>query len=67
MLVVKYKAKEGFVVNNSGEYKLEEGTAVVKVDSKYYRPTEVDLLIGDSTKVKTKIGWMLKHNLAALV
>jgi GDPmannose 4,6-dehydratase len=46
---------------------LEEGTVVVKVDPKYYRPTEVDLLIGDPTKAMTKLGWKPKYNLAALV
>ena len=40
---------------------------VVKVDPKYYRPTEVDLLIGDATKAKTKLGWVLKYDLPALV
>lgn len=42
------------------------GKAVVKVDPSYYRPTEVDLLIGDPTKSKTKLGWEPKYDLAAL-
>jgi GDPmannose 4,6-dehydratase len=33
------------------------GKVVVRVDPKYYRPTEVDLLLGDPTKAKTKLGW----------
>jgi GDPmannose 4,6-dehydratase len=33
----------------------------------YYRPTEVDLLIGDSTKAKDKLGWKPKYNLEALI
>ena len=45
----KDEAEEGYVIKNTGEYKLEEGIVVVKVDPKYYRPTEVDLLIGDLT------------------
>ena len=63
----KDEAEEGFVVKNTGEYKLEEGKVVVKVDSKYYRPTEVDLLIGDPTKAMTQLGWKPKYDLAALV
>jgi len=42
------------------------GKAVVKVDPTYYRPTEVDLLIGDPTKSKTQLGWEPKYDLAAL-
>jgi GDPmannose 4,6-dehydratase len=63
----KGEAEEGFIVKNSGEYKLEYGTVVVKVDPKYYRPTEVDLLIGDPTKAMTQLGWKPKYDLAALV
>jgi len=46
---------------------LKPGTTVVKVDSKYFRPTEVDLLIGDPTKSNTKLGWKPKYDLPALV
>ena len=63
----KDENEEGFILNNASEYKLKEGTVVVKVDPKYYRPTEVDLLIGDSTKAMTKLGWKPKYDLAALV
>jgi len=42
------------------------GKTVVKVDPTYYRPTEVDLLIGDPTKSKTQLGWEPKYDLAAL-
>lgn len=63
----KGEAEEGYVVKNIGEYKLEEGKIVIKVDSKYHRPTEVDLLIGDPTKAMTKLGWKPKYNLTALV
>ena len=49
------------------DYQLEEGTEIVKVDPQYYRPTEVDLLIGDPTKAKQKLGWELKYDLPALV
>jgi GDPmannose 4,6-dehydratase len=47
-------------------YQLEIGKVVVRVDPKYYRPTEVDVLIGDPSKSK-KIGWKPQYDLAALV
>lgn len=43
------------------------GQTVVKVDPAYYRPTEVDLLIGDATKAQQKLGWRPKYTLSALV
>lgn len=52
---------------NHPDYQLEVGRAVVAVDPKYFRPTEVDLLIGDPTKAKTKLGWKPKYDLKALV
>jgi GDPmannose 4,6-dehydratase len=41
--------------------------SIVSVDPKYFRPTEVDLLIGDPTKSKTILGWEPKYDLKALV
>jgi GDPmannose 4,6-dehydratase len=61
------ESEVGYIVNSFGEFKLEEGKVVVKVDPKYYRPTEVELLIGNPTKAITKLGWKPKYNLAALV
>jgi GDPmannose 4,6-dehydratase len=46
---------------------LKLGTTVVKVDPKYFRPTEVELLLGDPTKSKTQLGWEPKYDLPALV
>jgi GDPmannose 4,6-dehydratase len=46
---------------------LRFGQTVVKVDPKYFRPTEVDLLIGDASKAKQKLGWQPKYSLQALV
>lgn len=46
---------------------LTPGREVIHVDPKYFRPTEVDLLIGDAEKAKTKLGWVPKHSLADLV
>ncbi|ATH06696.1 GDP-mannose 4,6-dehydratase [Halobacteriovorax marinus] len=49
------------------EYQLEVGSEVVAVDPRYFRPTEVDLLLGDPTKAKTKLGWTPEFDLAGLV
>ena len=49
------------------EYQLEIGKEVLSVDPKYFRPTEVDLLIGDPTKAKTKLGWECKYELSDLI
>ncbi len=46
---------------------LKLGQTVVKVDPKYFRPTEVDLLIGDPSKSNSKLGWKPKYDLPALV
>jgi len=48
-------------------YQVEIGKIVVEVDPRYFRPTEVELLIGDPTKSKTKLGWEPKYDLPALV
>ena len=49
------------------EYQIQVGTEVLSVDPKYYRPTEVDLLVGDPTKANTKLGWIPEYNLKSLV
>ncbi|MGA6119752.1 GDP-mannose 4,6-dehydratase [Sphingobacterium anhuiense] len=49
------------------DYQIAVGTEVVSVDKAYFRPTEVDLLIGDPTKSKTKLGWTPKYDLPLLV
>lgn len=49
------------------EYQLPVGKVVLKVDPRYFRPTEVDLLIGDATKAQQKLGWKPKYDLAQLV
>ncbi|MFC0514079.1 GDP-mannose 4,6-dehydratase [Mucilaginibacter angelicae] len=60
--------EKGYVISCSDpEYQLETGKEVVAVDEKYFRPTEVDLLIGDPTKSKTLLGWAPKYNLKGLV
>jgi GDPmannose 4,6-dehydratase len=52
---------------NNEKYQLEIGKEILSIDPKYFRPTEVDLLIGDPTKAKTKLGWELEYDLSALV
>ena len=49
------------------EFQLPAGTVVVQIDERYFRPTEVELLIGDPTKAKTKLGWEPVYDLRALV
>src|SRR5690606_28269515 len=52
---------------SNSDYQLEVGREVVAVDEKYFRPTEVDLLMGDPTKSNTKLGWKPKYDLNGLV
>jgi GDPmannose 4,6-dehydratase len=55
------------VACNHPDYQLEIGKTVIKIDSRYYRPTEVDLLLGDATKCKEKLQWEPKYTLQDLV
>tara|TARA_R110000744_G_scaffold266200_4_gene380174 strand:+ start:333 stop:1445 length:1113 start_codon:yes stop_codon:yes gene_type:complete len=48
-------------------YQLEIGKEILAVDPKYFRPTEVELLIGDPTKARTKLGWRTEYDLKYLV
>ena len=71
-IIVEFKGEgveeRGYVVRCSNpEYQVEIGKEVVAVDPKYFRPTEVDLLIGDPTKCNEKLGWKPKYDLKALV
>ena len=52
---------------NNPLYQAAIGKEVVAVDPRYFRPTEVELLIGDPTKAKTQLGWTLQYDLPALV
>lgn len=52
---------------NNPDYQLPVGKEVVAIDPNYFRPTEVDLLIGDSTKAREKLGWQPKYKLAELI
>jgi len=51
----------------NSDFQVAPGTIVLQVDPKYHRPTEVDLLIGDASKCKEKLGWESKHSLQDLV
>lgn len=60
--------EKGYVVSSvNPQFPIEKGKEVVAVDPGYFRPTEVDLLIGDPTKANTKLGWKPKYNLSMLV
>ena len=49
------------------DFQLEKGRVVLEIDPNYYRPTEVDLLIGDSTKAQEKLGWKPQYDLDTLI
>ncbi len=59
--------EKAYVKSCSSDTHLKVGQEVVSVDPKYFRPTEVDLLIGDATKAKEKLGWSPKCTLPELV
>jgi GDPmannose 4,6-dehydratase len=60
--------EKGYVVACSNEeFNLPVGKEVVAIDAAYFRPTEVDLLIGDATKAYTKLGWKPVYTLDMLV
>lgn len=71
-IAVEFKGEgaeeKGYVASCSlPDYQLKPGTEVVAVDPRYFRPTEVDLLIGDPTKAMTKLGWKPRFDLPSLV
>ena len=49
------------------DFQIEIGKEVLSVDPKYFRPTEVELLVGDPSKANNKLGWIPKHDLQSLV
>ncbi len=60
--------EKGFVVKcNDAQYSLPEGKEVVSINPRYFRPTEVEELIGDATKAREKLGWKPKYDLKMLV
>ena len=69
---LEFKGKDekevGIVAGSSNpDFIVDIGKEVVAVDERYYRPTEVDLLIGDPSKAQSKLGWKPHYDLAMLV
>lgn len=72
----KAEAEKGVIIDRDNDRlkelgldpeKIKLGQTIVKVDPAYYRPTEVDLLIGDPSKANNKLGWKPKYDLEMLV
>lgn len=62
------KEEKGIIKSSSNpNFNLEVGKTVVCIDPHYYRPTEVDLLIGDATKAKEKLGWVPEYTLEDMI
>lgn len=62
------KDEKGIVVAcNNSNFQIEIGKVVVRIDENYFRPTEVDLLVGDASKCKSKLNWQPKYNLNDLI
>lgn len=59
--------EKAFDILGTSHFKVKKGDVLVKIDPAYFRPTEVDLLIGDPTKAMTKLGWKPKYDLKMLV
>jgi len=71
-IVVEFKGEgveeKAYVVTcNHKDFQIEIGKEVLSVDPTYFRPTEVDVLIGDPSKAKNKLGWIPEHDLVSLV
>ena len=69
---IEFKGKgieeKGFITHTSNpDLKFSVGQEVVNIDPKYFRPTEVDLLIGDASKANTILGWKPEYDVRALV
>jgi len=58
--------EKGYVKSCTSEYNFKVGQEILAIDPRYFRPTEVDLLIGDPTKSMTKLGWKPKYNVNSL-
>jgi GDPmannose 4,6-dehydratase len=59
--------EKGYIKSCTPDFRFEVGQEVVCIDPKYFRPTEVDLLIGDPSKAQQKLGWTPKYGLKELV
>jgi GDPmannose 4,6-dehydratase len=64
----KGREEKGYVVSAANPaFQLPKGKQVVGIHPRYFRPAEVDMLIGDATKARTKLGWKPKYDLQSLV
>ena len=57
----------GIVKHNNGKAKVDIGQKVIKIDPRYFRPSEVDFLLGDSTKANLILNWKPKYDLDSLI
>ena len=62
-----FKERIGSDFLNAIRQRMKDNPVMVRIDRNYYRPTEVDLLIGDSTKARTKLGWQPRYDLNGLI
>jgi GDPmannose 4,6-dehydratase len=58
--------EKGYVKSSSSKYPIPVGKEILAIDPKYFRPTEVELLIGDPTKAMKELGWSPKYDVKAL-
>jgi GDPmannose 4,6-dehydratase len=64
----KGEQEKAFIIScENPEYQLETGKEVVTIDTRYFRPTEVDALIGDASKARKKLGWKPQYSLNELI
>ena len=69
-IILRWEGKgidEQAIVGDTGNTSLKAGQVIVKVDPRYFRPTEVETLLGDPTKAKEKLGWVPKITLEEMV
>jgi GDPmannose 4,6-dehydratase len=62
-----FSEKVGKVHLNPIKERIKSDPVIIKIDPAYYRPTEVDLLLGDPTKAKEKLGWIPEYDLNGLI
>jgi GDPmannose 4,6-dehydratase len=63
----KNENEKARVVKCHDRFQLKPGTIVMHIDKNYYRPAEVDLLIGDASKAKKQLGWQPKYTLDMII
>ncbi len=64
----KGEQEKAFIIScENPRYQLETGKEVVIVDSRYFRPTEVDALVGDASKAQKELGWKPQYSLGELI